>query len=121
MNRLQLQQDYEQGIQLRKRWEQCHMELASMATVAVASPRRQGRSNSGDNLKKQRRGKIILWGTAGAFLLLAILALYSEHGIMGAVSLGLAVLFSGAAYLLYRGKESGDSANCLIVFTERSR
>lgn len=103
---LRLQQDYEQGIQLQRRREQCHLELASLAAVAMASPRRQGRLSKEENLKKQRRGKILLWGTGSAFMLLGILAFFTEHSIFGGIALGLSVLFSGTAFWIYRGKES---------------
>ncbi|MGG1663047.1 ATP-binding protein [Brevibacillus sp. NRS-1366] len=104
LDRLQI--DYERGMRLRKRWEECHLELASMATAAISGSRRQDRSYKEGNLKKQRRGKALLWGTAGVFLLLAMIAFLAGHSVMGGIALGVAILFSVTSLTIYRGKEN---------------
>lgn len=101
-----LQSDYEKGMKLRKRREECHLELARMATSAISGPRRQGRSLKEGNLKKQRRGKALLWGTAIVFLLLAVSAFLSENHLWGGLALGAAILFAGTSLLLYRGTDN---------------
>lgn len=96
-----LQADYGKGVQLRKRWEEAHQQLAKLAAATMtAGTRRQDRQMEGQ--KKQQRSPVWMWGSAGLLAVMGFISGGTDQATLSVILLALAAVVVGMAWIQTR-------------------
>lgn len=82
-----IQQDYEQGVRLRRHWEEAHMELARQAAASRLSIGREARQSSG--------GAVWPWAIAVVLAGLGCISFLFDQAGSGGIALALAFIAAG--------------------------
>ncbi|MED4784107.1 ATP-binding protein [Brevibacillus choshinensis] len=109
-DREKLQADYAKGVQLRKRWEEAHLQLAKLAASTMnAGARRQDRHMEGQ--KKQQRYPVWMWGSAGLLAVIGFISGVTDQTALSVILLVLTAVVAGMAWIKTRSvaKAGGQS------------
>ncbi|KQL46117.1 hypothetical protein AN963_14080 [Brevibacillus choshinensis] len=109
-DREKLQADYAKGVQLRKRWEEAHLQLAKLAASTMnTGARRQDRHMEGQ--KKQQRYPVGMWGSAGLLAVIGFISGVMDQTALSVILLVLSAVVAGMAWIKTRSvaKEGGQS------------
>ncbi|MDF2681308.1 MAG: hypothetical protein K0R47_2498 [Brevibacillus sp.] len=109
-DREKLQADYAKGVQLRKRWEEAHLQLAKLAALTMtAGTRRLDRQMEGQ--KKQQRYPVWMWGSAGLLAVMGFISGVTDQTALSVILLALTAVAAGVAWNQTRSMaKAGESS-----------